>query len=466
MSASKRFVLLLPLVLAAAPPFARADLDGEMKKFFDDFLVNTTAPGVYETQRRGVITGGGISLRNRVVRPNLINFVPPGFKAGCNGIDFFGGSFSFINAEQFQAMLRSIAQGAVGYAFSLAIEGLCPTCSQVMNKMADYIQRINALMRNSCDIAKLAVNEAGLKAWHDAQIQDAAAKASKETSLFDDFFGAIDSVLPPTGQVASNETSQTDPKKRVVVANLVKDALDDAHATEWFTGGGNDPQFKMALMSLTGSLISHPAANAADQGDVGYTYLGPILRVKDFIEGGSVEIYDCPDELCLNPGRRQTTIEGMRGRVRRMLFGTGIGAGGSGGIVRKLQNDRGQEGLTDDEKRFVEASSPGALGLLVKLASQPGAMVLVAERLTDALAVEITNRMVDEFFDTVVASLRGTGRPLDTAMLEALRDVRGQINEERRVAAESSSNVALLLQIYDTVAQSLREPLHDGTGGR
>src|SRR5574337_1610945 len=71
-------------------------------------------------QRRGVITGGSMVARNRVMSANMVSFVPPSFSAGCGGIDLFSGSFSFINMNQFVDLMRAVAANAAGYAFQMA----------------------------------------------------------------------------------------------------------------------------------------------------------------------------------------------------------------------------------------------------------------------------------------------------------------------------------------------------------
>ena len=72
--------------------------------------VQVNSPGNLATARRGGFYGGSIYIRGRVMSVNVLNFTPPSFASGCGGIDIFGGSFSMINAEQFVALLRSIAQ--------------------------------------------------------------------------------------------------------------------------------------------------------------------------------------------------------------------------------------------------------------------------------------------------------------------------------------------------------------------
>ena len=82
---------------------AKADLNSSLNDMFTRWggRVNVTTPGAYEAQTRGFLVGGSISAR--VPRDTLQPFAikSPYIKAGCGGIDIFGGSFSFINADSF-----------------------------------------------------------------------------------------------------------------------------------------------------------------------------------------------------------------------------------------------------------------------------------------------------------------------------------------------------------------------------
>jgi conjugative transfer pilus assembly protein TraH len=75
-------------------------------------------------------------------------------RAGCGGIDIFAGSFSFINASEIVAMLKAVANNAVGFAFSLAIDTVCPECSKIMQEFSQKAQLMNNLNINSCELAQ------------------------------------------------------------------------------------------------------------------------------------------------------------------------------------------------------------------------------------------------------------------------------------------------------------------------
>ncbi|MBD4202387.1 conjugal transfer protein TraH, partial [Xanthomonas citri pv. citri] len=65
-------------------------------------MSNTTDPHVFMSAKRGVVSGGGIEVRNKMMNINAYNFQPPSLSVGCNGISAFFGSFSFITKEQLQ----------------------------------------------------------------------------------------------------------------------------------------------------------------------------------------------------------------------------------------------------------------------------------------------------------------------------------------------------------------------------
>src|SRR6266542_6854937 len=100
-------------------------LQAEMNRLFDE-MSNATPPGVYESQRRGVMAGGRFTTKTRLFDENLVSLVLPSWKAGCGGVDLFGGSFSFINTDQIVQLLRTIGANAKGYAFQLAFDNVFP----------------------------------------------------------------------------------------------------------------------------------------------------------------------------------------------------------------------------------------------------------------------------------------------------------------------------------------------------
>ena len=149
---------LLLMIISIASGRCEGNLQQEMDQMMNA-MTNTSRPEVVMSQRRGVFSGGSLTIRNRIMQAQPISIVPPSFGGGCGGIDLYGGSFSFINSDQFVTMMRSIAGNAGGYAFQLAINAMCPDCGSVMTDLQRKVQQFNQLFSNSCQLAQGLVND-------------------------------------------------------------------------------------------------------------------------------------------------------------------------------------------------------------------------------------------------------------------------------------------------------------------
>ena len=141
-----------------------------------DFRRQRRIPAYIKAQSRGFAVGGRLSIRarNEILQP--FSFKGATFKAGCGGIDIFAGSFSWINAEQFTRTLRAIGQNAVGYAFNLGLEVVCPTCAAQLNKLQHFMNQINKMSTDSCTAAKALVNTAVATRWETMSLEECKSK--------------------------------------------------------------------------------------------------------------------------------------------------------------------------------------------------------------------------------------------------------------------------------------------------
>ncbi|WP_205528229.1 conjugal transfer protein TraH, partial [Klebsiella pneumoniae] len=130
------------LFIAPTGAIAANGLQSQMDKLFNE-MSNTTPPGVYESQRRGVLAGGRFTAKTRIFDENLVSFAPPSWKAGCGGVDLFGGSLSFINADQIVQLLRAVAANAKGYAFQLALDNVFPDGAKWIENFQKKVQALN-----------------------------------------------------------------------------------------------------------------------------------------------------------------------------------------------------------------------------------------------------------------------------------------------------------------------------------
>jgi conjugative transfer pilus assembly protein TraH len=135
---------------------ASADVGSSMDSFLNDVggAANVNGPTAFEGQSAGYYSLGNVWTRFPQKTTNIANLQLPRARAGCGGIDIFAGSFSFINASEIVAMLKAVANNAVGFAFSLAIDTVCPECSKIMQEFSQKAQLMNNLNINSCEMAQ------------------------------------------------------------------------------------------------------------------------------------------------------------------------------------------------------------------------------------------------------------------------------------------------------------------------
>lgn len=450
---SSGFAFLLSFI-ACVP--ASAGLEQELSGAFNGMLSNATAYGEYVGQRRGVMTGGAVAIRTSMVTPKLISFIPPSVNAGCNGIDLFGGSFSFINTAQFTQLGRNIAQAAVGYAFQLAIEGMCPTCAQVMTKLGLDVTKMNGLMRNSCEFAKGLVDKTGLRSWAEEE-KHKAASLNTEQGFIDDFFSSKElSTDSPAKQTLQQNIPEVTAK---ITGNIVFESLMASNTMGWYVNG--DRQMLETLMSLTGTVVINPMP---DGSDTQIDFRPGLLKVKDFLQGGDITIYKCESDRCLLPAATDNTqvitIEGMREKARTMLFGHST-VFGNQGIFGKMYSRAiagGGSGaaIDNNEAQFIRSTMPGIYGLMKDLGTEPIAAKFYGDQMIDIVATETVNVMVDEMFESVVKAVKGTGKTMDTHMVDVMHDVRDQISESRRVNADNVASIEELVLVHRGMKESLK----------
>lgn len=153
MNKPRLFIIACCSLLLVQP--SQADVGSDMNNFFNDmgYNANVTPPGVYEGQSAGYFTGGGLYLRSPSRNYQLASVQMPSYRAGCSGVDLYGGGFSYINSAQLIAALRNVGQNAASYAFMLGLRVISPQISNVMEWIKDKAEMINQLNINSCEAA-------------------------------------------------------------------------------------------------------------------------------------------------------------------------------------------------------------------------------------------------------------------------------------------------------------------------
>lgn len=429
-----------------------ADLQGQMNSLFGS-MTNYTPPGYFESARRGVIGGGHYVQKNRIMSANLVSFVPPSLEAGCGGLDLNGGSFSFINADQFVQLLRSIASNAQGYAFQLALKAMSPTIAETMTDLQKKIQEFNQFFGDSCQMAQNLVDKSGVGSL----IQNNSAK------LVATFSGGAEDTFDAFGNNTSSsaleKAQSADPTvvQKVIKGNVVWRALKKSNAAGWFATGGDDNLLE-ALMSITGSVIVSDLTDAPDgQGKNFETrQLPPIhdLGIEALIEGKEVEIYDCvgtAEDECVNTNKQTVDLQGFTEMAESILLDPATG------LVHKFATNSGSP--TPQQTAFL-AAAPTGFGPMVRTLSAHSEML--AREFVRQAAPFISVGMAQTVMNDVVAAVRNSMASTDSAhttvVLEKIAAAQERLDKEI-VILQKRHNMSLreLFATYEQFINNARK---------
>ena len=258
----RRIAAALLTVLLTIPPLPlhAGDLNSEVNTMFNNLgaIGNYTAPGAFRGQTFNTYTGGSLMMRspNKVYQLTAIQF--PSAKAGCGGIDVFGGSFSHISATEFKNMLRNITAALPGIAFQLALEAVSPLLGG-LTKWAQGLETwINNARINSCETAKAIVSTAAESIGYSSQ--ETCADLAIDMGLESDRDAARRRCATDRPSILASARSSTDPNvknKAPFVGNLTWKALQ-------YTGSYLDDQEREMIMSMVGTIIYYPEESARD----------------------------------------------------------------------------------------------------------------------------------------------------------------------------------------------------------
>ena len=307
--------------LVTAFAFATSTYAMSMQELFDAVNAqgNVSNPAVLQGQTMNLYTGGSLFMRMPKRTYQLATVTPPSWNAGCGGIDLFTGGFSFINKEQFVAMLRNIGSNALGYGFKLAIQNLCPTCDNVMQALQATAQAANRLNMDSCEAAKGIINAAVPDSWTRGK-QNAAKNFGVDTNIFENITDAWTNVM--NNESRANQTvnsaagARPEAKDALPTGNVVWKALKKLD-------GITDEQ-RMILMSMIGSMI-FPTGDTPQspiplvRKEITVEALVGLRNTSDTI---SVPIWRCDTtsaDGCLSPTEDEVTTKSFKTMVREKM---------------------------------------------------------------------------------------------------------------------------------------------------
>lgn len=262
--------------------------------------VNRTTPGVFQDQAAGYYTGGGYVLRqnNSVVQP--INISLPQLGAGCNNLDLYFGSFSFLQGEQLSQLLRQIGTGVPTYGLQLAMKTMAPQVENLLSQLRKSVQDMNNMMLNSCQASQKIVG--GL--WPKGTAASEQICMNEKRSGGEDWFGARQHCEKPNAIHSNVQNAQVKYKDLMMGEyNLVW------HVLKKMPEYAENKELTSFIMSVTGTLISRRVGDV-----IRLKVIEPKADQKDFIaaylKGGTTSHLTCDeDQKCLAPRLTQITIQ-------------------------------------------------------------------------------------------------------------------------------------------------------------
>lgn len=352
---------------------SNASLEAVMQNQFNA-MVNVTDPSASMGAQRGVVQLGGIHMSNKISQANLVSFTAPGFKAGCGGIDAWGGSFSFISGDQLKAFAENVVSNAAGYFFHLAMQRI-PDASAVLKWINDQANKINSFNRSSCELGMKGANM--LMDAIDASMQSSAVNQSKGGSS--DFNKARENPPPPT--------------KDVEPPNPVYAALKQKNVNAWFPDGDGD-DFLRAMMSITGGVIIKYETSTDGTRSI-VSEFTPLITIQDLIKGGDLDAWQCSDSTyCETPTKGTVNIPGMEELVRDSILGND---GGSVPGFIKLFTD-GTRKLSAGESSLLQGLQPNVGALIRDLSRDPGTAREFGKQASATIARATACILVDDIF--------------------------------------------------------------------
>lgn len=373
------------------------------------FMSNSTSSGAFESQSRGGLVGGGAALRSPVRNINLVAFDPPRFSAGCGGIDLFGGSFSFINADALVALFRQIAANAVGVAFKAAIDAINPALGKLMQDFQNKLQALNQMMKNTCAVANSIVKSFTDPSARKEMVDQASTAASAATGSFSDLFAGMTDLFSSPNSSTDKATKDGSCEE---CGNPVWKALTDTSSGQYLgnpdTGEADSNRANEVVMSMIGAVImtnpDSPSNNpdGSEKPKVGQIY-SPTLTLMSFKNGSSsnstpLKVLHCSNgyerNKCTSINPNNTlSFDGTLGYTNKMLFGyaKGVTTGtSSDSIVGKLTNCTANScNFSPAQKQFINSIQTPVLGLIKKVQHSPGAIQAIAEQMAPLIANEL-----------------------------------------------------------------------------
>ena len=361
-----------------------AGIESEMTKFFDSlgYSSNITPANAYHEQQGGYYTAGSMVARAKRSQENLFGFMPPNSASQCGKFDFYGGSFSFISAEQFLSLLTNIGQNALGYGISIALQTAAPQMKSTLDQLMATLQDVNNMMLDSCNASATLLG--GILPRTEASSQVLCQEVGHANNRFEDL--AHSRQQCGKGNKADEVIAGKNQDHADLLGNEFNLAWKALNKEVMFR---NDRTLAEIFMSISGSVIMQK------NGEKRYPVFLDSLAIKNnliaaLIEGGEAMVYKCDKvgvDECIHPVEIKTMIRPEDSFLAKI-----------DNFIQSLQNKIKSDGeISEAEKSFVNLSNFPILKILaVETAFKSGNSPLAAHEVSHAIAFDIVLRYLED----------------------------------------------------------------------
>jgi len=373
-------------------------------EWIDDWIQQKTvvSPQYFKTQKRGFGTLGSLSARWRTGVDHPVTVTPPAFKSGCGGIDMFGGGFGFMQFDYLVKKLqRVMGPAAAAFAFDLALNTLCTSCSNSVKSFTAIVDRLNGLQLDQCKASKAAVTMLASPitpgGWDDAKKSETVADFLQSTGISDLYNEII--------KLGDNETPAKTMEKAAAVP--ISDTIKDCPAVikDVFFTDGSILEHIAAKKSIPLEYVEMMRAFVGDinidGANVNFQYIAPCggaassKKLDGFVNGTDMyKRVNVDDTACAKIDH--ITINGIsypsiRSWAYTMLEGIADNMAGKSAMTPEMNsfvnNIRGP--IYNGLKSYVAAMGDNADA------------AMAADTFADLAAFSITYQMMIDFYDTI-----------------------------------------------------------------
>lgn len=450
------------LSMTAMP--VHSDINKAISGMFDG-MVATSPSGKWETQTRGVISGGGVRVRTPIVEEQLINIQLPSIDASCGGIDLFGGSFSFVNSEQLTQIGRHIISNAKNYAFKLGLEVVSPKIAGLMQEIENTVRAMNELSMNSCEWAQGLVAP-GARAIENRFGVDMGL-TGQEGQVFDDFFNAFGRIGDGANAEQSVRSSGTTKDAYdEMVGNIFWQAMQRNNVGNWnWVGSTSSGEIMEMVQAFIGTVVVGEKGSADEEREVQTVTGQADLRTIVFGSpwGAESAYIKCNSySSCDRPDKAGVNVKGMEQRMRDML----LGADGGVGLVHHFDAHMHDAAFTPpQEMRNMLTSLPFEFG--ARIARLAPINVAGAEYLVDQFAALLALEASVDLMRAQLRAARSVISTMDTPykddLIELVRDAERRLMDQRQ-EIQLNQSVESMEITYRMLIEQSDVPRHHMSG--